>query len=323
MPPIVAVLAFDHISAFHLAVPGLVFTQSHPDMPAFIIQVCAHTPGPLQTDAGYAILPQFGLEALAHADIVVVPSWQVPHQRPHPDILTALQTAHARGAQLIGLCLGTYVLAEAGLLDGLRATTHWAYAQDFATRFPQVTLDAQVLYVDEGRILTSAGTVAGIDCCLHLLRRNYGPQAANSVARRLVAAPHRPGGQAQFIEHPVPATASDTRLSGVLDWVRTHLAEPHDLDTLAARALMSRRSFTRHFRQLTGCTVGEWLLNERLAFSQRLLEASPHSIETIAGMAGFGTATSLRQHFLKAYGVSPSNWRQTFCGMSSGPRPEG
>ncbi|WP_018604430.1 helix-turn-helix domain-containing protein [Uliginosibacterium gangwonense] len=309
-----AVVAFDRISAFHLTVPGLVFAQGERFGAEFDIQVCACEPGPLHTDAGFAIVVEHGLEAIATAQTVVVPSWCSPREAPPAALLEALCDAHTRGARIVGLCLGAYVLAAAGLLDGRRATTHWAYAQDFAQRFPKVEVDANVLYVDEGDLLTSAGTVAGIDCCLHLLRQTHGMEITNSVARRLVTAPHRQGGQAQFIEQPLPATAGDARLGELLAWVRRHLDQPHSLDSLAARALMSRRSFTRHFRQLTGTTVGDWLLSERLALSQRLLECGKHSIETIAQMSGFGAAVSLRHHFGRAFGVSPNAWRQTFRG---------
>lgn len=209
------------------------------------------------------------------------------------------------------------MLAQAGLLDGRRATTHWAYAEDFARRFPAVTVDADVLYLDDGPLLTSAGTAAGLDCCLHLLRQLSGAEAANSVARRLVTPPHRQGGQAQYIEQPLPVSAGGGRLAGLLDWVRANLDQPHSLDSLAARALMSRRSFTRHFRQFTGGTVHAWLLAERLVLCQRLLEAGSLPVERIAQQAGFGSPASLRRHFRKAFGVAPSEWRQTFVGHAS------
>ncbi len=229
-----------------------------------------------------------------------------------PPLLLALQQAAARGVQIVGLCLGAYVLAEAGLLDGRAATTHWAYADDFAHRYPQVRLDPAVLYVEDGQMLTSAGTAAGLDCCLHLLRQRYGAELANGVARRLVVPPHRQGGQAQFIEQPLPASAGDSRLAVLLDWIRANLAAPHTLDSLADKAAMSRRSFTRHFRQLTGRTVSQWLLDERLLLSQRLLERADHTIEQIAQLAGFGSPESLRHHFRQRYAVSPSQWRQSF-----------
>ncbi|MBR0567587.1 helix-turn-helix domain-containing protein [Azoarcus sp. L1K30] len=315
MPPhTVAVVAFDHISPFHLSVPCVVFGDRHPGVPAFELMVCAVEEGPLRTTAGFRVAVDFGLEALEKAQTVIVPSWRNPQERPPPALLEALVSAHARGAQLVGLCLGAFALAEAGLLDGRTATTHWAWAQAFATRYPKVRLDADVLYVEDGNILTSAGTTAGIDCCLHLLRKSCGSEIANAVARRLVMPPHRQGGQAQYIDQPLPSTARDARLSGLLDWVRANLQQPHSLDNLAERALMSRRTFTRRFRQLTGSTVGDWLLAERLSLTQRLLETTTHPVEHIAALAGFGSAASLRQHFGHAFGVSPKAWRQTFQG---------
>jgi transcriptional regulator GlxA family with amidase domain len=307
----IAVVAFDHITPFHLSVPCLVFGDL---VELYELRVCATAPGALPTTAGFALQVEHGLEALQWAQTIIVPSWHDPDERPPQALLDALVAAHVRGARLVGLCLGAYVLAEAGLLDGLRATTHWAWANDFATRFPQVTVDADVLYLDDSGLLTSAGTAAGIDCCLHLLRQQHGAELANRVARRLVVPPHRQGGQAQFIEQPLPATSRDDRLAGLLDWVCAHLDLPHTLDSLAERALMSRRTFTRHFRQLTGMTVGDWLLAERLALTQRLLESSEQSVEAISGLAGFGSPVSLRHHFGRAFGVSPSAWRQTFRG---------
>lgn len=312
--PVIAVLAFNRISPFHLSVPCVVFGDRHPGLPVFDLRVCADEPGPLSTTAGFAVEVGHGLEAIAAADTVIVPSWRDPAERPSAALLDALAAAHRRGAQVVGLCLGAYVLAEAGLLDGRRATTHWAFADDFARRYPGVRLDPDVLYVDDGHVVTSAGTAAGIDCCLHMLRQQYGAEAANRVARRLVVPPHRQGGQAQFIEQPLPATSQSSRLAGLLDWLRADLQTAHTLDSLAAQAMMSRRSFTRHFRALTGSTVGEWLLGERLALCQRLLESTGQSVEAIATLAGFGSPVSLRQHFRQAYGVSPSAWRQTFRG---------
>ncbi len=313
-PLAIAVLVFDRISPFHLSVPCVVFGDCHPGLPAFDFRVCALEPGPLRTTAGFSVLAGHDLAGLADADIVIVPSWRDPAERPPLALLSALQAAHARGATVVGLCLGAYVLAEAGLLAGRQATTHWAYAEDFVRRHPTVRLDPDVLYVEDGGVVTSAGTAAGLDCCLHLLRQRFGAECANGVARRLVVPPHRQGGQAQFIERPLPASASDSRLSELLDWLRAHLAQPHTLDSLAARVLLSRRSFSRHFRQLTGATLGEWLLAERLALSQRLLESGEQAVEAIASLAGFGSPASFRLHFRAAYGVSPSAWRRAFKG---------
>ena len=308
--PTVAVLAFDRISPFHLSVPCLVFGSR--ESPPCEIRVCACEPGPLTTTAGFSLAAPFGLEALQTADIVIVPSWRDAAERAPEALLAALASAHRRGVRVVGLCLGAYVLAQAGLLDGRRATTHWAWAEDFAARFPRVKLAPEVLYVEEDGLMTSAGTAAAIDCCLHLIREEHGAEVANRIARHLVVPPHREGGQAQFIAQPVPATPRDSRLAGLLDWVREHLAEPHSLDSLAARALMSRRTLTRHFRELTGTTVAGWLMRERLACAQRLLESGDQSVEQIAALVGFGSAVSLRQQFKRAFGVSPSAWRHNF-----------
>lgn len=235
------------------------------------------------------------------------------HERPPEEVLQALERAHRRGATIVGLCLGAFVLAEAGLLDGRTATTHWHWAAEFRARFPQVCLDADVLYVDEDRVLTSAGTAAGLDCCLHLLRRICGPTVANRVARRLVIAPHRAGGQAQFIEEPMARSPAGDRLGTVLAWAVAHLREPHTIDTLAQRAAMSRRIFTRHFQKPTGASVLQWLQQQRLAAACRLLEGGNQSVEDIATAVGFGSAVTLRQQFLRSYGVSPQAYRRQFC----------
>jgi transcriptional regulator GlxA family with amidase domain len=309
-------VAFDGISPFHLSVPCVVFGENRNEggVPPFDFRVCAVEPGALSTTAGFSIAATHGLDALDEAHTIIVPSWRDPAETPPAVLLDALRRAHARGAQLVGLCLGAFVLAAAGILDGRQATTHWAWAEDFARRFPRVRLDPDVLYIDDGNVLTSAGTAAGLDCCLHVLRRMCGAQAANYVARRLVVPPHRQGGQAQFIQQPVPPNLSGDRLSGLLDWVRGNLNEPHTLDALAERALMSRRTFTRRFRLATGTTVGAWLLAQRLARAQQLLESTDRSVESIAGIAGFGSTASLRQHFAEAFRTSPSAWRREFRG---------
>lgn len=316
--PTIAVVAFDGISPFHLSVPCLIFGEycEGRGIPGFKIQVCGVDDGTLRTSVGFDIAAQYGLEMLRRADIVIVPSWY-DDCRPAPHgLLDALRRAHRRGAHIVGLCLGTFVVAEAGLLDGKTATTHWRFAQTLAERYPNVKVDRDVLYVDEGDVLTSAGVAAGLDCCLHLLRQMHGAEAANNVARRLVIAPHRQGGQAQFIEQPLPVSNSDDRLSKVLEWAVRHLDQPHSIDSLAKRAAMSRRSFTRHFKQTTGTTVLQWLLNQRLARAQRMLETSDQTIEVIAQEAGFGSALSLRQHFRVAFNTSPSEYRRQFGRLS-------
>jgi len=310
----VAVVAFDRIRPFHLSVPCAVFGETAGEAPLFDVRVCAAEPGELRAHAGFGIAARYGLRTLAWADIVVVPSWRDPHETPPAPLLAALRRAHARGALVVGLCLGAFVLAAAGLLEGRRATTHWRWATRFAELYPQVRLDPGVLYVDEGDLITSAGTAAGIDCCLHVVRRCHGADAASRIARMLVVPLHRQGSQAQYIEQPVLARAHDTPLTRTLDWALRHLEEPHSLDSLAARAAMSRRSFTRHFRQHTGTTVGQWLASQRLALARRLLETTDQPVERIAECAGFGTPLSLRQHFAAALDTTPSHYRREFRG---------
>ncbi|MHB8564776.1 MAG: helix-turn-helix domain-containing protein [Acidiferrobacteraceae bacterium] len=313
----IAVIAFSGISPFHLAVPSMVFGEDRraAGVPPFEVLVCAAEPGPLPTSAGFLIQTPYGLGDLARAQTIIVPSWRNPEERPPASLLRALRVAQARGARLVGLCLGSFVLAAAGILDGRPATTHWLWVDELARRYPEVEVRPDVLYIDDGDVVTSAGTAAGIDCCLHLLRMQCGAEIANYVARRMVVPPHRQGGQAQYIERPVPVvpTAGD-RFAEVLAWVAGNLGQPHPLDALAERALMSRRSFTRRFRQVTGTTFGAWLVNERLALAQRLLETTDQSIDRIASAAGFGSSVSLRQHFAAAFRVSPSVYRRTFRG---------
>lgn len=310
----ICVIAFNGISPFHLSVPCLVFGKDRRvgDSPWFELTVCAGEDGVLMTNAGFAIQCDHGLDQVSRADIVVVPSWRDVDARPPEAILQALTAAHARGALVVGLCLGAFVLAHAGLLDGKQATTHWAWAAQLAQDFPQIEVDAKVLYVEEEQILTSAGVAAGLDCCIHIVRRVYGREIANTLARRLVVSPHREGGQAQFIDQPVPQGASDQRLSLLLDWLRANLGEPLSIDQVAQRLAMSRRSFTRHFKQVTGSTFGKWLTNERIKAAQQHLETTHDSIEKIAAACGFGTSLSLRQHFSAVVGVSPTSYRKTY-----------
>ncbi|UYK86088.1 helix-turn-helix domain-containing protein [Xanthomonas sacchari] len=312
-PHRIAVVAFDRISPFHLAVPCQVFeARPDTDLPAFDLRVCAAEPGLLRTDAGFAIQVQHGLEALDGADTVIVPSWRDAAEPAPAALCQALRRAHAAGAQVVGLCLGTFVLADAGLLDGRPATTHWAALTRFAQRHPQVRLQPDVLYVDDGDVLTSAGTVAGIDCCLHLVRRRHGADVANRIARRLVVAPHRQGGQAQYIEQPLPASRRDAQLGPTLDWMLQRLEQPLRLDALAAHARMSRRSFTRQFRQVTGTTVVQWLAHQRLVRAQQLLESTDLALERIAADCGFGSAGALRLQFTRDLGLPPSAYRRGF-----------
>ncbi len=313
-PRCIAVVAFEGIGPFQLGAPCLVFGEDRRDQgaPVFELVVCAVKPGVLHTSAGFSIDVRHGLSALRRADVVIVPTWRDLEQPPPPRLLQALRDAHARGATVVGLCLGAFVIAAAGLLDGRRATTHWNWAPAFAARYPAVQLDPTVLYVDEGRVVTSAGTAASLDCCLHLLRRWCGADVANRVARRMVVAPHRRGGQAQFIEQPLPSTDADARLHDLMAWMLTHLGERHGLDSLARRVSMSRRTFTRQFSKATGSSVVQWLTHQRLTLAGRLLETTDRAVESIASDAGFGSALSLRQHFAARFGVSPAAYRRQY-----------
>lgn len=315
MQPIrVAVLAFEGISLFHLSVPGIVFGVDPitSGLPPYEVQYCATEPGRVRCDQGMEIEVPGGLDAMHRADLIIVPSWSQPDIVAPMALTDALRQAHARGAQIAGLCLGAFVLGDAGLLEGRSATTHWACRELFARRFPSTEFHPDVLYINDGDVITSAGTVAAIDCCLELVRQRHGADVANRVARMLVTPPHRQGGQLQYIEHAVPTLASENRLPGVLEWAREHLAEPLSLDALAAVARMSRRTFTRRFRDTTGTTVVRWLVTERIARAQQLLETTDMPIERIAEGAGFGTALSMRQHFSIQVGTSPSSYRRAF-----------
>lgn len=310
---LVAVVAFQGVIPFHLSVPCIVFGEGvrAPD-DSFDVRVCAGEDGPIKTSTGFGLTDLEPLELLEEADAIVIPGWRETLDEPPKLLLDALVRAHARGIQIVGLCFGTHVLASAGLLAGRRATTHWELADEIARRFPKVVMSPDVLYVEDGNVLTSAGTAASLDACLHMLRQRLGATVANRAARRLVVAPHRVGGQAQFIEQPVPKAAADTRLAQLLDSIRERLSEPHTLDSLADQVNMSRRSFTRHFRALTGTTLNAWLLSERLARVQTLLESSDVSIDAISETVGFGSVAALRKHFRETFGVSPTTWRLSF-----------
>jgi transcriptional regulator GlxA family with amidase domain len=321
MPKRIAVLAFDGISDFHLAVPHAVFGEDRRGLglPPCELVFCAEQPGRVRSAMGLQMEVTQGLAALPEADWVLIPSWHDVEQPASPALVEALQAAHRRGRTLVGLCLGAFVLADAGLLDGRRATTHWAWAGVFARRFPRVALDAQVLYVDHGDVVTSAGTAAGLDCCLHLLRRELGAELAHRVARRLVIPPHRQGSQAQYVEQPAPANTGSDRIARTMEWSLGRLHEKLGLDRLAEHAAMSRRTFTRRFQRATGLSVVQWLTAQRLQLARRLLETSEASVEQVAAQAGFGTVLSLRLAFARELHTTPGQYRREF-GITRAPR---
>ncbi|NLR74385.1 GlxA family transcriptional regulator [Leeia aquatica] len=316
--PRVAVLAFPGISLFHLSVPDLLFGEdwSRLGLPRLHYQVCAEQPGLLPTANGLPVQVAHDLAVLAEAELIIIPSWGDPAIPASPVLVAALQQAAQRGARMVGLCLGAFVLGDAGLLDGRDVTTHWGWCAQLAGRFPQARVHADVLYLDDGAVMTSAGTVAAIDGCLHLLRQQQGVQAANRVARRLVMPPQRQGGQAQYIEQPVPVRAGDERIAATLDWARERLDSPLDVDQLAARALMSRRTFQRRFVDATGQTVQQWLAQERVRLACQLLEGGDWPVERVAQAVGFATALSLRQHFQRHLGITPAAWRKLYRPVS-------
>ena len=315
----IAVLAFDGIGSFHLSIPYMVFGDDRTSLglPETEILLFATTPGRIRSSMGLEMNVQHGLEAMEEADLVILPAW-ADIDRPAPEaLLESLVQTHRAGKPIVGLCLGAFLVAEAGLLDGRTATTHWAWADIFRQRFPQVSLDPHVLYIDHGDVVTSAGTAAGLDCCLHLLRKECGADLANRLARRLVTPPHRQGGQAQYVEHATKLNGSVDRIGQTLEWALAHLDRPLDIDTLADHAAMSRRTFTRHFQKATGLSVVQWLTRQRIYLAQSLLETTDTPIEQISTMAGFGSALSFRAAFTKELDTTPSQYRREFKGTQA------
>jgi AraC family transcriptional activator FtrA len=315
-PPIVAVVAFEGMSLFHLSVPCLVFGEDRTGLglPRFDFRVCAlQDGGPLGTVGGAGLLAPFDLSGLKGADIVIVPSWSGKTVPVPEGLRTAVAEAHRDGALVIGLCLGAFVLAAAGLLRGQKATTHWAAVAQLAADYPDIGIEPDVLYVDGGSVITSAGVAASLDCCLHVVRRLYGTEPAQRLARHIVLPPHRQGGQAQFIETPMPTAPQDEWLSRAIQHVLADAAAPHSLDSVADASGLTRRTFTRRFQKQMGTSFSRWLAGHRLSLAQRLLETSGHSIEDVARLSGFGTPVSLRQHFRTELSTTPDTYRREFA----------
>lgn len=310
----VAALIADGVSPFELSVACEVFglDRSSIASPWYRFMVCATEPPPLTTPVGMTIDTPYGVEDARKADTIIVPAGVGRDREPPEAMLQALRDAHERGARILSMCTGAFVLAAAGLLDGRRATTHWAYTDELAARYPDIKIDPRVLYVIDDNVMTSAGTAAGIDLCLHLVRLDYGAEVANAVARRMVVPPHRDGGQAQYVATPIPTGPADDLLSDVLSWMVEHLDQPLPVEDLARRAAMSPRHFARRFRAVTGTTPHQWLLSQRVLLAQRLLETTDEPVERIADRCGFGTAANLRQHFQRVVGTSPGAYRRTF-----------
>ncbi len=299
-------------AAFELGVVCQVFGLDRSDdgLPVYDFAVCTPTPGKVETTSGFALDVTAGLDRASEADLVIVPAWPALDSSSPPELVDALRAAADRGAKVLSICSGAFLLAAAGVVDGRRVATHWQFASRLAALYPQIEVDPNVLYIVDGPVTTSAGAAAGIDACLHIVRSEHGAAVANALARRMVVAAHRPGGQAQFIERPVPADSYD--LADVLAWVEEHLTEPLTVDDLAVRALMSPRTFARRFKALTGTTPHRWLLDKRLQHAEELLESTDLPIDTIAGLAGFGSPDTLRHHFALRRGITPTTHRHTF-----------
>jgi AraC family transcriptional activator FtrA len=308
----VAVVVDDGVAPFEFATVCEVFgiDRSGEGLPAFEFAVCSPRAGPVHASVGFDLTAPHRLDRLRTADLVVVPALGVDYE-PGQELVEALHDAVRRGAQVMSLCSGAFALARTGLLDGRRATTHWFYADAFGAAFPQVDVVPDVLFVQDGPVATSAGTAAGIDLCLHVVRRSYGSAVANGIARRMVVPPQRDGGQAQFVPAAVRPVEVET-LAPVLDWALAHLAEELSVPVLARRAGMSERTFARRFREETGTTPHQWVLAQRIALAERLLEEGEEPVEAVAHRCGFGSATMLRHHFRRLRSTAPRDYRRVF-----------
>jgi AraC family transcriptional regulator, transcriptional activator FtrA len=310
----VAIVVYDGVTLFELGVACDVFGNtdlSDLGIASYRLSICSAGGAAVTSDGGLVIHPPFGLDRMRRVDTVVIPPTSRLDEVP-AEVFDALRLAHARGCRIISLCTGAFVLAEAGLLEGRRATTHWTECDELAGRYTDVRVDPGVLYVDEGDILTSAGSAASIDLCLHVVRGDYGSEVATALARQLVVPPQRDGGQAQFIDAPLPTLDSSNLFADTVAWAQGHLNEPLTVADLAARSAMSPRTFARQFVATTGTTPHQWLQRQRVHLAQRLLESGDRSIESVAADSGFCTAGNLRKHFSRIMRTSPQAYRRTF-----------
>lgn len=314
----VVALAYDQLCTFEFGCTVEVFAIERPELEVdwYRFGVCAAEPGKLRAAGGITVDAPYTLRLLDLADTIIIPGWRGADQAPPEALLKKIRAAYQRGARLCTICSGVFVLAAAGILDGKTVTTHWRYVEKLAQRYPQLTVNPDALYIDEGQIITSAGSAAGLDMLLYLVRKDYGVKVANQVAQRLVIPPHREGGQAQFVPRPVGSDERG-RLSQLLDDLRRHPAEPHSLASMADKAAMSERSLQRHFVELTGFTPYDWLIRERVACAKDLLESSEHSLARISELSGFGSEESFRRHFRRITRTSPNHYRKQFATKSA------
>ena len=309
----VAAIVYDGLCTFEFGIAVEIFGLPRPelDIPWYDFRVCGVDEGPAQATGGISLIIGHGIETLDWADTIIVPGWRHgADETVPPRLCEAVRVAHDRGARLVSICSGVFVLAAAGVLDGRRATTHWRYAARLKTLYPRIAVQPDSLYVDEGQVLTSAGSAAGLDLCIHIVRCDHGPEIGNNVARRLVLPTHRDGGQAQYVPQPVAPEGHAIR--PLLDWLRTNLDDDHTVSSLAARARQSERTFVRHFKAATGLPPHAWLIRERVGRARELLESSDLNIERIAEACGFGSAETLRHHFRREMGTPPTRYRAAF-----------
>ncbi|MBI3712213.1 MAG: transcriptional regulator FtrA [Burkholderiales bacterium] len=309
----VVALAYDQLCTFEFGCTVELFALQRPELETawYQFDVCAAEPGKLRAAGGIMVEAPYTLKLLDHADTLIIPGWRDADEEPPEALLKKIRSAYQRGCRMCSICSGVFVLAAAGILDGKTVTTHWRYAAKLAARYPKLTVEADALYIDQGQIITSAGSAAGLDMLLYLVRKDYGVKIANKVAQRLVIAPHREGGQSQFVPRPV---FHDERgqLSRLLDWIRTHLQADLTIAALAKRAAMSERSLQRHFTEQTGYSPNEWIIRERIASAQELLESSRKPLRKIIEQCGFGSEETFRRHFRRIVGTNPTHYRQQF-----------
>lgn len=318
VPHLVVTLAFHGLPTFEFGIAVELFGLPRPEFANwYTFKVCSIESGPVRATGGITLNGCGGLSLLSKADTIIIPGWCGIDQPVPERLLAALRRAYARGARIFSFCSGAFVLAAANLLNGKRAATHWKYAEALAARYPLTTVDPDLLYVDEGQILTSAGSAAAIDLCLHVIRSDHGAETANAIARRLVVPPHREGGQSQFVKTSVTLEGEQNPISDLTTWMRQNLSGEFSIAQLAKRAKMSERSFARHFKDNTGTTPHRWILRERIMAAQSKLEKSRSSIEEIAAACGFGSAATFRHHFHRFVGVSPRQYRSTFAHRAS------
>jgi AraC family transcriptional regulator, transcriptional activator FtrA len=310
---LVVALAYNGLCTFEFGCAVEVFALERPELDVgwYDFAVAAVDAGPMQAAGGVTFHSNHGLALLDRADTIIIPGWRKLDEAPPVHLLKKLRRAHERGVRLCSICSGVFLLAAAGVLDGKRVTTHWRYADSLASRYPELLVEPNALYVDEGQILTSAGSAAGLDMLLHVVRTDFGAKVANMVAQRLVLAPHRAGGQAQFVPRPILSDERG-RLSKLMDWIRARLKHPHDLQSMAKKAAMSTRTLQRQFSETTGMTPMDWLIRERVAAAKDFLETSAKPMARVAELSGFGSEESFRRHFRLIVGVTPAVFRKQF-----------